>query len=43
MILTAILEFVEICLESNNVPQVRRLLNDAEALLQQVRKSDIIE
>ncbi|XP_071646995.1 adenylate cyclase type 10 [Temnothorax longispinosus] len=36
MILTAILEFVEICLASNNVPQARRLLSDAEALLQQM-------
>lgn len=37
MILTAILEFVEICLINNNVPQARRLLSDAEVLLDQVR------
>lgn len=37
MILMAILEFVEICLVDNNVPQARRLLNDAEVVLQQVR------
>ncbi|XP_036143704.1 adenylate cyclase type 10 [Monomorium pharaonis] len=36
MILTAILEFVEVCLASNNVPQARRLLSDAEVLLQQM-------
>lgn len=40
MILTAILEFVEICLASNNVPQARKLLNDAEASLQQVSKAE---
>jgi len=43
MILTVILEFVEVCLASNNMPQARRLLSDAEALLQQVSKADITE
>lgn len=37
MILTAILEFVEICLMNNNIPQAQRLLSDAEVLLHQVR------
>ncbi|XP_050456444.1 adenylate cyclase type 10-like [Cataglyphis hispanica] len=36
MILMAILEFVEICLADNNVPQARRLLDDAEVVLQQI-------
>lgn len=36
MILMAILEFVEICLADNNVPQARRLLDDAEVVLEQV-------
>ncbi|KAL6429124.1 hypothetical protein ACFW04_008123 [Cataglyphis niger] len=36
MILMAILEFVEICLADNNVPQARRLLDDAEVVLQQM-------
>ncbi|XP_011690793.1 PREDICTED: adenylate cyclase type 10-like [Wasmannia auropunctata] len=36
IILTAILEFVDICLASNNVPEAHRLLSDAEALLQQM-------
>ncbi|KYN26915.1 Adenylate cyclase type 10, partial [Trachymyrmex cornetzi] len=36
IILTAILEFVEICLANNNVPQAHRLLNDAETLTQQI-------
>ncbi|KAM0731371.1 Adenylate cyclase type 10 [Formica fusca] len=36
MILMAILEFVEVCLADNNVPQARRLLNDAEVVLQQM-------
>jgi len=40
IILTAILEFVEICLANNNVPQARRLLSDAETLIQQVSKAD---
>lgn len=39
MILMAILEFVEVCLADNNVPQARRLLNDAEVVLQQVRRN----
>jgi len=42
MILTAILEFVEVCLANNNMPQAHRLLSDAEVLLQQVSK-DITE
>jgi len=41
MILTATLEFVEICLANNNVPQARKLLSDAEALLLQVSKANI--
>ncbi|CAL1681643.1 unnamed protein product [Lasius platythorax] len=36
MTLMAILEFVEVCLADNNVPQARRLLNDAEVVLQQM-------
>lgn len=36
MILTAILEFVEICLMNNNIPQAQRLLSDAEVLLHQM-------
>ncbi|XP_011879972.1 PREDICTED: adenylate cyclase type 10-like [Vollenhovia emeryi] len=40
MIVTAILEFVEICLASNNVPQARRLLSDAEALLLQMLETN---
>ncbi|XP_039306665.1 adenylate cyclase type 10 isoform X1 [Solenopsis invicta] len=36
IILTAILEFVEICLASNNIPQAHRLLSDAETLVQQM-------
>ncbi|XP_018049383.1 PREDICTED: adenylate cyclase type 10-like [Atta colombica] len=40
IILTAILEFVEICLANNNVPQARRLLSDAETLIQQIAESD---
>ncbi|XP_029155514.1 adenylate cyclase type 10-like [Nylanderia fulva] len=36
MILMAILEFVEVCLAENNIPQARRLLNDAEVVLQQM-------
>ncbi|KYN02894.1 Adenylate cyclase type 10 [Cyphomyrmex costatus] len=39
VILTAILEFTEICLASNNVPQARRLLSDAETLVQQMVES----
>lgn len=38
MILTAILEFVEVCLTGYNIPQAYILLNDAEALVQGVRK-----
>ncbi|KAG5306968.1 ADCYA cyclase, partial [Acromyrmex insinuator] len=40
IILTAILEFVEICLANNNVPQARRLLSDAETLIQQIAESN---
>ncbi|KAG5334640.1 ADCYA cyclase, partial [Acromyrmex charruanus] len=40
IILTAILEFVEICLANNNVPQARKLLSDAETLIQQIAESN---
>ncbi|XP_018341276.1 PREDICTED: adenylate cyclase type 10-like, partial [Trachymyrmex septentrionalis] len=40
IILTAILEFVEICLANNNVPQARRLLSNAEILIQQIAESN---
>ncbi|KAG7200287.1 hypothetical protein KM043_017753 [Ampulex compressa] len=35
MILTGILEFVEICLMNYNIPQARRLLDEGEAIVQQ--------
>lgn len=37
MTLTAILEFVEVCLSGYNIPQARRLLSEAEVLLEEVR------
>ncbi|KAG5327734.1 ADCYA cyclase, partial [Pseudoatta argentina] len=40
IILTGILEFVEICLANNNVYQARKLLSDAETLIQQIAESN---
>lgn len=34
--LTAILEFVEVCLSAYNIPHARKLLNDAEEIVSQV-------
>ncbi|KAL0114936.1 hypothetical protein PUN28_010469 [Cardiocondyla obscurior] len=36
VILTVILEYVEVCLATNNVPQALRLLDDAKSLLLQM-------
>nr|XP_012215653.1 PREDICTED: uncharacterized protein LOC105668056 [Linepithema humile] len=43
IILTAILEFVEVCLAGSNIPQARRLLSDAEDLLQQMFEANAEE
>ncbi|XP_035733005.1 adenylate cyclase type 10-like [Vespa mandarinia] len=43
--LIAILEFAEICIENQNVPQARKLLNEAETILQQIfdpNKNEVI-
>ncbi|XP_046822175.1 adenylate cyclase type 10-like [Vespa crabro] len=43
--LIAILEFAEICIENQNVPQARKLLNEAETTLQQIfdpNKNEVI-
>lgn len=34
--LIAILEFAEICIENQNVPEARKLLDEAETILEQV-------